>query len=571
MRTKSLSYLVVLLIPLLSASCYGRKIEPLVTLDYEVPLVAYRLTEDNRLITYRHENFEGSFLYFFDLTDPLRPRKIGRWRWARDAKECQVFFYRVYAYKNCGEPHYSFSMVDTSRTFAPQLLFSEEVGAYWQGMAVHEDYLFTIEVEGWKSAAGATSTVEVWQVVEFDHLQLLAALVVPVGIGIFWEDSNRPIVVDGNYLLFTSSDSPHADNYPQDTVIVVIDISDPRKPLLVNMFDGGRSPTSTSYFATELSGDYLYSSQVTLRIVDLSALPELTTIGLEGGRAITDIAFSNSIVYGVGYSSLSVIDVSDVSLPFHVAHDLKRADNVAVLGDYVYAVEGIYDQTRIYEKWDPSVPRSPPMVVPTSTPVPFSCANIVESHWREFRFGVDSPYGVAAKATRLWGLDGSEITIGESRRWPFVRWADIRGVYEASFPRERKLSGVRHDFRSDPTLSQFIDCLGPPEYYLAYYVGRVGSVHLIVHLWYAKRGIVVTHDSFHQQRQLPSILPSLRMSGYGVVAPGPLEQMATDVYPHGLYRADEYRALCLAKAWPGAIEFMEADSLLGEDPPCQQP
>ena len=124
MRTKSLSYLVVLLIPLLSASCYGRKIRPLVTLDYEVPLVAYRLTEDNRLITYRHENFEGSFLYFFDLTDPLRPRKIGRWRWARDAKECLVVFYRVYAYKNCGEPHYSFSMVDTSRTFAPQLLFS---------------------------------------------------------------------------------------------------------------------------------------------------------------------------------------------------------------------------------------------------------------------------------------------------------------------------------------------------------------------------------------------------------------------------------------------------------------
>ena len=107
MRTKSCLYLVALLIPLLSASCYGRKIEPLVTLDYEVPLVAYRMTEDNRLITYRHRPFEGSFLYFFDLTDPLRPRKIGRWRWARDAKGCQVFFYRVYAYKNCGEPHYS--------------------------------------------------------------------------------------------------------------------------------------------------------------------------------------------------------------------------------------------------------------------------------------------------------------------------------------------------------------------------------------------------------------------------------------------------------------------------------
>ena len=197
---------------------------------------------------------------------------------------------------------------------------------------------------------------------------------------------------------------------------------------------------------------------------------------------------------------------------------------------------------------------------------------VMESYWREFRFGVDSPYGVAARAAKRWGSNRSKITIEENwTGWPFVRWADIRGQYVASFPREGKLTVVSHDFRLEPTLSQIIDCLGPPEYYLAYCAGQVGFGRLYVDLWYPKRGTVVTHYSFYEKKELPSIPPSLRMSSYRVVAPGPLEKIATDAYPYGLTRALEYQPLCPAKPWPGTIEAMEVESLLGADPPCKQP
>ncbi len=201
------------------------------------------------------------------------------------------------------------------------------------------------------------------------------------------------------------------------------------------------------------------------------------------------------------------------------------------------------------------------------TPAPFPCERFSESLWAEFRFGADTPDDVVTTVAKLWEIDASEIRrIKLLGREPLeIGWSGFEGeiAYYAQF-RQGRLSQFAVNLSQPLTLAQTIGCLGPPEYYEAHLWQGTESPMMKMNIWYQDKGLVVHHTSFPTFVRQSAISPAQWMDSYTVVAPGTLEQMASNAYPRGEDPAVQARALCLLKPWSGSIEKMEVESFLKE-------
>lgn len=202
-----------------------------------------------------------------------------------------------------------------------------------------------------------------------------------------------------------------------------------------------------------------------------------------------------------------------------------------------------------------------------SSPLPFSCANYKESHWPEFNFSVDSPAEVASTVSRLWDIEERELGVTRDRG------GNIDLIYRRSSLLTPPIGGYMAWFQNGvlqkidiswigprPTLSQAIDCLGTPAYYIAFHGGGWEKVTTNLDLLYPEKGYVVRYASPFVTKPLEKFHPFMRIEGLTVVAPGTPEQMVPAVYSVG--RSGGYvDNACLSKSWPGTIEGMEVPPL----------
>lgn len=218
-----------------------------------------------------------------------------------------------------------------------------------------------------------------------------------------------------------------------------------------------------------------------------------------------------------------------------------------------------------------------PPPLPRLTPYPpFTCGSFTESYWQEFAFGVktdETVDDIVATIVKLWDLDNARVQIESmSEKSVVIQWQvefhdGTEPRYTAHFHKELKLTSIFFKWWDRiPTLAQVIECLGIPEHYAAYYDRSAGGRALYVDLWYVNRGFVLQGFSTHRQDQPPAIRPEYQIQNFRATLPGDLEQMLFTMYDP---RPDVFAGfVCLIKPWPGSIEEMEVDSLLGPDPRC---
>ncbi len=194
---------------------------------------------------------------------------------------------------------------------------------------------------------------------------------------------------------------------------------------------------------------------------------------------------------------------------------------------------------------------------------PSSCVKLSVSRWQEFKFGVDSSGDIFAHVVKLWGDDRGQIDVAglANRESPFMRWSDREGEirYTAALA-DGKLRKIEALFEPAFGLGLVIDCLGPPEYFSAYYSWGPGSGGVILELWYEQRGFVVQGSAgvYYAWHKLPdTITPDYRMDRL-LILPPELEEMA-----YSLSRSAEgaIRTICILRPWPGSIEAIEVEKL----------
>lgn len=208
------------------------------------------------------------------------------------------------------------------------------------------------------------------------------------------------------------------------------------------------------------------------------------------------------------------------------------------------------------------------------TPVPFSCAKFTERRWQEFRFGVASLDDTIATVISLWDIDNDQLTHYGGLGYGLDRasWGDVKqGVFYSTLFREKQLQKFDVKFEPPPTLTQVLDCLGPPEYYAAYEEATVETYSFILMLWYLEKGFVVQHSSYYTLVRPTVDLSAQLMQNFFVVAPGTLEQMVLNVYTLGHDPDVQAWGLCVLRPWPGSIESIEIESFNVENPRCPSP
>ena len=112
-----------------------------------------------------------------------------------------------------------------------------------------------------------------------------------------------------------------------------------------------------------------------------------------------------------------------------------------------------------------------------------------------------------------------------------------------------------------PSLSQVIDCLGPPEFYIAQYLPEPEAVRASLELIYQDRGMVVRYDSpftsIFRPEPPSEFHPYLRINELTVTAPGTPEQIVIDIYQIVDLDSDRAVVLCQIRPWPGSFEAIE--------------
>lgn len=204
-------------------------------------------------------------------------------------------------------------------------------------------------------------------------------------------------------------------------------------------------------------------------------------------------------------------------------------------------------------------------------PLPSLCTNFSEHTWEEFNFDSDSKDDVAHKVSRLWGIRKSklgylELTTGDplALYWRVIRLTAPIGVHTAWFNDSvlRKIDVEWVILR--PTLSQAINCLGPPDFYIAYYDNDFHAEFTLLDLIYPEKGIVVHYMSPFTSPASPEPLaefrPDLRITVIAVVAPGTHEELVQAVYSVGFVGRNEVHKGCLSKPWPGSLDALEIAS-----------
>jgi hypothetical protein len=209
--------------------------------------------------------------------------------------------------------------------------------------------------------------------------------------------------------------------------------------------------------------------------------------------------------------------------------------------------------------------------LPRTVRTSYSCQEFDETLWKEFRFGLTSPETIVDVLETTWRVDKNQIRFIPQPEDTFrVEWETNHNQYSALFRDERQLVKVDVWWQEPfPTLSQIMDCLGPPEQYQAFYEQVPDALQLQLSLWYPKKGFVVDGYSFHLQRQPPEIHPEYPMRGFITVASDAPERMVMNVYTHGNKPNIQTYGLRLLKPWPGSIEAIEVDSCLDSPSLCR--
>ena len=218
-------------------------------------------------------------------------------------------------------------------------------------------------------------------------------------------------------------------------------------------------------------------------------------------------------------------------------------------------------------------------------PLFFSCANFTEAYWSEFNFGSDSPTDVVSTVSRLWEIDKDKVSVAEGLGGNAFRGNALGikiledNVYVADWSRHTSnglfrvntawfKDGVLQKIDAEwvfplprPSLSQVVDCLGDPDYYIVYYVIAPEAVSVNLDLLYPDRGIVVRYESpftsFFMPEPQKEFHPYMRIRELAVVAPGTVEQVVRAVYSNGNVGGGYVHNACLSEPWPGSIEAME--------------
>lgn len=205
--------------------------------------------------------------------------------------------------------------------------------------------------------------------------------------------------------------------------------------------------------------------------------------------------------------------------------------------------------------------------IPPGQPQPFSCDRFGEAYWEAFRLGADSPDDVVATVVRLWSMDKENIQIEDGHDL-WIDWSDsietgLGAQYSALFREERRLTRIAMYWNQEdplPSIVQVLDCLGPPQYFEAFYQMEPEATAIVVGLWYVEKGIVVEGYSAHRLALPSAIQPEFRMTSSIVVAPGSPEQMIPNVYTDGDDTKIQAYGLCRLRMWPsGAIEAIEIE------------
>ncbi|MXZ01807.1 hypothetical protein F4Y93_14625 [Candidatus Poribacteria bacterium] len=202
-------------------------------------------------------------------------------------------------------------------------------------------------------------------------------------------------------------------------------------------------------------------------------------------------------------------------------------------------------------------------------PLPFSCANFSESYWEEFRFNIDSTDDVASTVHSLWGIEKNRLRPFWDETDPYgISWISLKltgptGMYTAWFWNGvlRKVDFERSFPLPRPSLSQVVECLGAPKYYIAFYGMAPEAVKVNLDLLYPDRGFVVRYvspfTSLFMSKPPARFHPHMRIRELAVVAPGAPAQMVPSVYSIGHVGGGYSHSACLSKPWPGSIEAME--------------
>lgn len=207
---------------------------------------------------------------------------------------------------------------------------------------------------------------------------------------------------------------------------------------------------------------------------------------------------------------------------------------------------------------------------PSPTNAQFSCQQLDQGLWKEFRFGTDSPDEVRTTAATLWRMAPEQVSFAAHQDDTLsVIWEEGGDQYSAYFREDRRLVKVNVYWdHVQPSLAQIIECLGFPDQYQAVYQ-QDHLPKLSIHLWYVEKGIVIGGYSYHRQDQPPEVDSNYSMRSFIVVAPTEIAQMVPNVYTAGNQLGVQAYALRLLKPWPGSIEAIHVDSCIDNPDLCR--
>lgn len=133
-------------------------------------------------------------------------------------------------------------------------------------------------------------------------------------------------------------------------------------------------------------------------------------------------------------------------------------------------------------------------------------------------------------------------------------WEANGKEYVSSFAQDElvRLRVVWHT--AEPTVSQFLECFGPPAWYRASYFQVAHGDELKVELWYPDQGIVATHYQFvtSGERTPPPVAPTDQMKYLMLVRPGSLEAVTERTF-RDFSREQRSQMLQSMKPWPGDV------------------
>lgn len=191
-----------------------------------------------------------------------------------------------------------------------------------------------------------------------------------------------------------------------------------------------------------------------------------------------------------------------------------------------------------------------------------SCRKLTLSHWKEFSFGVDTQDDVVSAVVGAWTLSRDQLHASgrTAERQATVSWNDTEGEvsHDAHFA-EGRLDKILVNFDPMLALSQVLDCLGAPEYYVS--SGGPTRQQTSLSLWYVEEGFVVEGSVPHPWgwlRPRKEILSDIGMYNLHIVPKG-IPQMAR---LFDFQDGEGNPMMCFFQPWPGSIGAIE----VREDP-----